>query len=582
MSTMVVMGKSSPGINFVYVNANTGEAAGGHTALRLGETVFHYQFYENGNFLLVRETWDHFRFIYNELRNRSIFTSFSPLDSATYTQLRHHFTGILMAQQLTLKCLEENKTQLQFIENLIDGHKNLRLSGLGLFERYDSGNRQTTKLQDDIKNSLGSDFLDHEKERLNHSLESPETFINNQQSIKKFLEWLTLREALQVLEANYSIMNTAIIKPLQHEAKLTLIERNYLREHKKHLRTSIIGLLQSTRPDRGSALLRQIARYQTLQRSLASNHFLTLDPFSEKARHQPVTNAEISSGILQQTHNQLLNIAKSQRDIFFSGADYPEITYSFLEASRGRLHELEQALNGAKTIRVELDPLRPSRSRNISLTTFNFDPTQLKLAATELKRIIKIQQLQLKQKYSYHLVNHNCATKLVESLNNPDANSASKERTLGEYLAQKQNLTFVPFIFYARAQQANSKLSEPRYLPSRRLRKLRDLHNEEGGLKVWLRENNTLSSTLYDPRAQDTPFLFFTDDAKFPRPLEGIANFCYAALHGTIGILTLPFDGGNRLYQSVRGMFYSLPELFFWNIRKGTYAAAELAGSKDQ
>ena len=56
--------EESEQIEFIYVNANVGAAAGGHTALRLGEDVFHYQFFPDKRFLLVRESWDQFKLIY--------------------------------------------------------------------------------------------------------------------------------------------------------------------------------------------------------------------------------------------------------------------------------------------------------------------------------------------------------------------------------------------------------------------------------------------------------------------------------------------------------------------------------------
>lgn len=59
-------------LDFLYVNANAGEAAGGHTALRLGDSIFHYQFFPDATFLLVREPWAEFRFLYNDLHNRTI------------------------------------------------------------------------------------------------------------------------------------------------------------------------------------------------------------------------------------------------------------------------------------------------------------------------------------------------------------------------------------------------------------------------------------------------------------------------------------------------------------------------------
>jgi len=80
---------------------------------------------------------------------------------------------------------------------------------------------------------------------------------------------------------------------------------------------------------------------------------------------------------------------------------------------------------------------------------------------------------------------------------------------------------------------------------------------------------------LYMRRNEDTPFIFFTDDARLLRPIFGVTNLLWGAANGIGGLFTLPIDGGERFYQGLRGMFYSLPELFFSNIRKGTYGFAE-------
>ena len=39
-----------------------------------------------------------------------------------------------------------------------------------------------------------------------------------------------------------------------------------------------------------------------------------------------------------------------------------------------------------------------------------------------------------------------------------------------------------------------------------------------------------------------------------------------------IGLLQLPFDGGHSLSSGLRGAVFSLPEIAFFNIRKGTNA----------
>ena len=579
LSESIPDAERSPSLDFIYVNANVGEAAGGHTALRLGETVFHYQFQANGNFLLVRDTWNRFRLIYNELCNRSISISSLPLTPPIYKKLRYHFIAILVAQQQILKRLEESKTQLQFIENLMTGRQALRLPGLGLFDRSGPEDPQVVSLRHDIDRALGEKFLLSEKEKVRLKIAWLVTSLGNEQTINIFFEQLTLQEALRILSAGRPLAEAAVILPLKNEAILTLAERESLQHFKKQLKTSIINLLRSDRPDRGVALLLQIARYQTVQRSLVGNRLLSLDPFSDRALAEPVTEAEISSAMLERVQAQQRREVAVQRQIFFHETAHPEIAYSFLETSRGRLFELEKVVQGSRTLRVESAPLTPSRGAEVSLTGFDFIPEQLQTTATTLKRFVLAQQEQIKKEYRYNLVSYNCATELVHSLNAAFESPTVERRALGGRLEPEPGLIFVPFIFYERVRTTFG-LNRQEFLPARRLRQLHGLYEKENSFKVWLREANTLSSTIYEPRTADTPFFFFTDDARLLRPLEGVTNLCYAVLYGSVGILTLPFDGGERIHQGVRGMFYSLPELFFWNIRKGTYGSATVSSSR--
>jgi len=197
-----------------------------------------------------------------------------------------------------------------------------------------------------------------------------------------------------------------------------------------------------------------------------------------------------------------------------------------------------------------------------------------------LKSQISILELQIKEEFHYNLFTSNCATELVRSLNSAFENPAAERQALGGCLEPNTEFNFTPFMFY-RNVRATFKCPAEELLPSRRLRRLQSLYlREENHLQVWFRESNTFSSTLYEVRPEDTPFIFFTDDGWLLRPLAGVANFSYAALHGLIGILTLPFDSGGRVYQGMRGMFYSLPEIIFGNIRKGTYGAADVTATR--
>jgi hypothetical protein len=121
-------------------------------------------------------------------------------------------------------------------------------------------------------------------------------------------------------------------------------------------------------------------------------------------------------------------------------------------------------------------------------------------------------------------------------------------------------------------------------LPSLRRAWAAERRAREDSAWVALRESNTLTSTLYTPGGEDSLFLFFTDDGAALRPLLGAFNLTAALAGAGAGLLRLPFDGGRLLDAALRGALFSLPELAFQNIRKGTFEwiAPELRPSISQ
>jgi len=129
-------------IDFLYINANAGEAAGGHTALRLGDSVFHYQFFPDASFLLVREPWDSFRFLYNDLHNRSIAIASLPLDLSTAVKIRNRFTELLVAQQGFFETLDALHQEEQLVAQVMNGRVEISVDCLGFFgTREDSASK---------------------------------------------------------------------------------------------------------------------------------------------------------------------------------------------------------------------------------------------------------------------------------------------------------------------------------------------------------------------------------------------------------------------------------------------------------
>ena len=88
---------------------------------------------------------------------------------------------------------------------------------------------------------------------------------------------------------------------------------------------------------------------------------------------------------------------------------------------------------------------------------------------------------------------------------------------------------------------------------------------------VFFRESNTLTSAIYRRNPEDSIFVFFTDDAVVVRPLFGVVNLVVGLAASAVGLATLPVDGGATLWAGLKGAIFSLPELFFQNIRKGSF-----------
>jgi hypothetical protein len=138
-------------------------------------------------------------------------------------------------------------------------------------------------------------------------------------------------------------------------------------------------------------------------------------------------------------------------------------------------------------------------------------------------------------------------------------------RRLGGYVDPLAAANFIPFVS-SRHVRESWRVAEEIHLPSAREYAVA----REGGFGAALRESNVLTSTVYEPAEGAGFFLFFTDGAWPLRPLLGAANLAAALARSGIGVLSLPFDGGQGLRAGLDGALWSLPELFFANIRKGT------------
>ena len=163
----------------------------------------------------------------------------------------------------------------------------------------------------------------------------------------------------------------------------------------------------------------------------------------------------------------------------------------------------------------------------------------------------------------------NCVTELLASLEEALAGEAA---TAGFARARRRDpeapFAFVPVVA-GRVVARQLAISGANRLPSVRERLM--ARDPVPAWRRW-RELGPLTSRTYRPHSADSPFLLFTTGSWATRPLAGAINLSASLVAGVGGLGALPFDRGRLLGRATQGVVMSVPELFFFNVRKGSYS----------
>jgi hypothetical protein len=272
---------------------------------------------------------------------------------------------------------------------------------------------------------------------------------------------------------------------------------------------------------------------------------------------------------------------------------FPEIEFAALEGSASRLIELRRGLSEGRPVRTALDRL-PDRPARVALLR-PIAPDVLSRDIALLRAREATYTAEMERLYGYHVVTRNCATEIFRELERTFAGAAASAaesnsgversamafrareesvRRLGGYVSSTGGLAFVPALS-ARAVEEQYAVSDASEIPSYRRYRLASMRSQEDSAWVSLRESNTLTSTIYRRNPSDSAFLFFTDDRVALRPLLGAVNLAVGLGTSLAGVLALPADGGRMLRAGLKGALWSVPELVFQNVRKGSFEYAE-------
>jgi hypothetical protein len=267
----------------------------------------------------------------------------------------------------------------------------------------------------------------------------------------------------------------------------------------------------------------------------------------------------------------VLDLRAEARDDFARARDrlraadrVDEAGFAELEATGNRVMELDAALTEERDLRVPSRPLVPSR--DAAWSDLPVPDVGIDDLADALKRTSEAEERfaeRLQHRYGYDLITRNCVSELFRTV---DAAGADPER----WVDPGWSLEFIPFVS-AQAVNATWNVVERTTLPSYRGARLDEMYARGRPLRVRLRESNVFTSTIYRRNAEDSFFVLFTDDVVALRPAFGAVNLAAGLGAVAAGLPLLPFDRGHLLWTGARGALFSLPELAFVSLRKGSF-----------
>ena len=557
--------------------------------------MYHFQHHADGIFRLVREEWTVFRRRYNDFENRTLRIARVDVAESDRERVRSRLAREHWIQRAQIRMQEDLDEEIVALEAIGSAGRGIEVRGAGLFSRTSESSDGVT-LRAAIEATLGSEFVRAERRRVEEALTAarPEVRPLIAPAIvadlyppraahwsRTLRELLTLRLALDVLIQAFAVDIAALVDPEALESEpggLAARERTELARLRRELETAVCALLRSARPDRGFPLLVAMARHHAVSMSLRTGRLVVLDAL-------PTSGPEIAALRVAGVREMLRGLWPEARATYrrarwnvLANGRVHEAAYNALENAATRFHELARALARGAALRTAPGRHVPDRVGRVEVPKVHVTTDHLAVLLDRARRNASAGRQRLRALYPYDLLRRNCATELLRVTARAFDSEADAARALGGEVRAGEGLGFIPFAWF---EQVGTRLrvSSIDVLPSYRLRGLEARYARESRLRVYLEEANTITSTLYLGSVGDETFLLFTDDVTWPRPLYAVANGAWALGATGVGLLAAPFDGTRRLSRGLRSIVATLPELFFMNVRKGSFAGSpELPG----
>lgn len=586
-------------VEYLHIEANAGGSSGGHTALCFEDACYHYQQAREGLLRLHREPPASLDHGYRMLGNRTINALTIAVDEHDHARLLTEFESRYQIQEAQLDLLEEldrDAALLALLSARADGPRAdaraLRVPGTGYFSSEPPRADDLAGIRRRVAVRYGLDQLERLAARVtselasfdlgeNRTLPSPtETSLPSvwRGPARRHRELLAAGMAIEVLRDGWGPRGNSLVSPTDAPA-LSISEQSVLQSWAQRISDSIVGLFAARRPNWGYPALIAMARLLALKESVRAGRLMVVDVFEEEGsmmeaaviRSRPAAVAAVRA-------ERYEDLARIRRE-FFEASQPDELRWSRLELTANLTSDLDHAASEGRALRMP--PSRPlprasARRHDWPLPRTADDAARVALATAHHRRERYVSGL--RSLYRYDLIRRNCATEIARVVAFALTDHAHEAGSTSDTVHARP-LDFIPFVSarsvrHGRSGERAWTIIGTEERPSYRRMALAAMREREGYARVTLRESTPLTARCYRPNDRDPSFLFFTEETPPLRPLLGAANLAGSLLAAGAGVLTIPFDRGERVQRALAGAIFSLPELGFVTLRKGTYPLA--------
>lgn len=562
-------------VEFWVIEPNEGGSAGGHAALRIEETIHHVQRRPDGLLSDERTPRLSFERLYRGLGNRGIEAIPLALAPGEAEALRDALESRAFRRRRTLDRLDALDETVAWLDRSIaSGEAAWTVPGLGL--AVDTSHGCDASEAGPLAGFRTKIALDHGAAWLEGRLAAARQAVGGrlralldgalpargEAPLDRLLDAVTLHAALRAIArcAGPPADRITLVDPLgsadpaRSEAWRTLAGA---------LEARMRALVESPREDAGLAILLTAARWAAIERTIETGRLHAV------ATRAVEPHSPIRGGASETVWRAWVDESERSVDIAARAlADGPgplEARFAALESALHRLaHGRSRTLHAPPALDAE-------RARSHA-RFFAAGPSALSIPIDSDRdrwsarlRVLRAEAARARREarrtLDYGLLTRNCVTELTDLL---------EQASGGHALARLEDrIDFVPAVAARRIARHPAAGAVVR-LPGAR-RGLVRAATISGGVGARLRELSPLTSRTYRPNAVDSSFLFFTRETPWARPLLGLGNLAWASAATLVGVVSAPFDRGEGLRRGGYGLLMSVPELFFFSVRQGSY-----------